>query len=133
VIDLYHPSLNEPNKKQYARDVIRLLKSKGEILWARYKGHREIIFWGSIPMDAILHVFPLSDLDVFVQNDSNVGDLFRLDLFNPDDAVITIAQGLTRLNLRLNRAAASALGKVAKLFGLEKPKVAPTHVKRVRF
>jgi len=77
-------------------------------------------------MEAILHTFSLAELG----GDDAVQGLLRLDLFGTGKSPTrVIAQRLRGLQLQMNPTTAKTFGKIAKIFGLNKPAVTPTHIK----
>jgi hypothetical protein len=57
IVNLEHPTLNVPGKKQAAQPIVKELKAHGEMAWARYQAINEVSW---IP---IIYLKPLCPLD----------------------------------------------------------------------
>ncbi|KAF1913627.1 hypothetical protein BDU57DRAFT_541030 [Ampelomyces quisqualis] len=120
VIDLSHPSLAEvPHKVLHAADCLRYLKAQGQAGWARYKGRTEYMVWSDISREAIIQHFSLADLVALYDADGDVARLLSLDKFVPGLKTKTLSARLRKQHVVLDAHAARAMGRCAKLFGLD--------------
>ncbi|KAF3046256.1 hypothetical protein E8E11_008418 [Didymella keratinophila] len=128
MIDLDTPSLQQPHKVHHAAEIFPWLKSQGLARWARYKGNGEYFVWAEIPDHAVLCTVDLEGLIRELDNDVDCNDLLNFDVFKPDTKTNTIAGALREKNVMLNTSSARALGKTAKMFGMDQHNVTLDHL-----
>ncbi|KAF2132386.1 hypothetical protein P153DRAFT_383270 [Dothidotthia symphoricarpi CBS 119687] len=127
IIDLNHPSLNQPNKKHYAADVVRWLKVNDEYKFT-YKATAEYLIWGGIPRSAILHHTKLQTLENLAEIDSVCGNMLSLGLFQTKRTANGVASILRDNNTVLDGSTAKSMGKIAKCLGLDGESVTLQHI-----
>ena len=91
-------------------------------------GHGEFFIWGDIPSDAVLHTLDLNDLITNLYNDPDCHELLSIDVFEPGIKTNAIAATLREKNVMLNTVTARALGKTAKMFGVNQSSVTLVHM-----
>ncbi|KAF2107751.1 hypothetical protein BDV96DRAFT_294195 [Lophiotrema nucula] len=128
VIDLSHEGLEVKNKKHHAKDIIKRLRSSGEMNWSKYRGECEYLIWGDIPQAAIMHTFLATDLYQLADWSKDVAELLRLHLFDGHSRTRSIAQQLRQQQKRLDVHSAAAIGAIALSFGLNKESVSLDHL-----
>ncbi|KAJ4989817.1 hypothetical protein SVAN01_04654 [Stagonosporopsis vannaccii] len=128
LINLDAPSLQEEHKIHHAADVFLWLKSQGLAKWARYKGNGEYIVWGNINSEAVLCVLNLEQLINDLHDDEDCRQLLNFDAFKPSTTTNAIASTLREKNAILNKGNARAMGKAAKMFGMNKINVTLLHI-----
>ena len=76
--------------------------------------------WGTLPSAAIIQVLPLSRLLDLYDEDQDVSTLLQLHHFkNGSIRTSTIVSALRAGNIMLDTSTAKAMGRIAKLFGLD--------------
>ncbi|KAF2823324.1 hypothetical protein CC86DRAFT_384695 [Ophiobolus disseminans] len=128
IIDLGHPSLQEPNKMLKTSEVLCNLKSDGQAWWARYKGHAERMIWASIPRAAIIHHISLGDIITLSDTHPAAADLLHLEEFQAGRRTMTVATQLRDKNITLSVTSAHTLGLICKQFGLHHDNVKLHHI-----
>jgi hypothetical protein len=84
------------------------------------------MFWGFIPIEAVLHHFSLSHLELLAQESPNCAQLLGLEKFQPKRSVPQVAAELRDRNIPLR---ADAIGRIAQTFGLNGANVHLNHIK----
>jgi hypothetical protein len=79
----------------------------------------EYLIWANLPRAAIVHHLPLTDLVVLYDTDSNVSHLLSLEKFVAGRKTQTLSAQLRERHIVLDIHSASAMGRIAKLFGLD--------------
>ncbi|KAF2190361.1 hypothetical protein K469DRAFT_658225 [Zopfia rhizophila CBS 207.26] len=88
----------------------------------------QYIFWADIPSGAIIHHFPLSELEQLARDDTDCGRVLGLGAFQPGRNTAAVASDLHKRNIILNTDVARAMGRIAKLFGLSEPSTKIAHI-----
>ncbi|KAF2752311.1 hypothetical protein M011DRAFT_455104 [Sporormia fimetaria CBS 119925] len=142
LIDLSHANLGQKDKVLYARDVVRSLKSKGEMHWARHQALQEYITrsarpsdrddiwqkqWGNIPRSSIMSIVALKDLGCAA------GDFLSLDMFCPEEGqspirTAELAKILATKGLTFSCATCQTMGELAALVGLSQATARVKHI-----
>jgi hypothetical protein len=128
VILLDHPTLAKPHKTLHAAESLKDLKAQGQAWWARYKGITEYMIWANIPSECILTHFPLADLIALYDKDKTVTNLLYLQEFTAGRKTIALSASLRDKTIPLTHSTAAAMGRIAKLFGLDHPEIALHHI-----
>ena len=144
MIDLDAQSLQQEHKVHHAAEIFSWLKSQGLARWASYKGtsatlysstqtkettgNGEYFVWAEIGDDAVLHTLDLESLIRELNDDVDCNDLLSFDVFKPDTKTNAIASALREKNVMLNSTTARALGKLAKMFGMDQDNVTLEHL-----
>jgi hypothetical protein len=84
--------------------------------------------WAEIPNDAVLNTLDLEGLIRELDHDVDCNDLLSFDVFKPDTRTSALAGTLREKNVMLNTSTARALGKIAKMFGLNQENVTLEHL-----
>jgi hypothetical protein len=124
VILLDHPTLKMPGKTIYAADALKDLKSQGQAWWARYLGLSEYIIWADVPNACILTQFSLLDLI----EDQTAATLLSLPEFTAGKKTRELSRALRDKQIKLSLGSAGAIGRVAKLFGMDGLHVGLRHI-----
>ena len=148
IVNLDHPTLEVPGKKQAAQPIVKELKRHGEMSWARYQATKEVslvivtltpylrytlttaqyLVYGQLPKSAILHEFQLGELQRLAAKDLDVLRFLNLHLFTEKSSTRTASERLQKERLILNPDTARAMGKVARVFGLRGSAVTNLHI-----
>jgi hypothetical protein len=128
VVLLDHPTLTKPHKTLHAAESLKNLKEQGQAWWARYKGITEYMVWANIPWECICTHFPLADLISLYDEDHTVANFLHLHEFTAGRKTIALSAALRENNITLTPSTAAAMGRVAKLFGLDRAGVALHHI-----
>jgi hypothetical protein len=128
VVLLDHPTLTKPHKTLHAAESLKDLKEQGQAWWARYKGITEYMIWANIPSECICTHFPLADLISLYDEDHTVTNLLHLQEFTAGRKTMALSAALREKNMTLTPSTAAAMGRVAKLFGLDRAGVALHHI-----
>jgi hypothetical protein len=148
IVNLDHPTLEVPGKKQAAQPIVKELKRHGEMSWARYQATQEVslvipnltlylpydltisqyLIYAQLPKSAILHRIQLGELERLATEDLDVSRLLNLQLFTEKSSTRTVSKRLRKERLILNPNTARAMGKVARVFGLGGSAVTKLHI-----
>jgi hypothetical protein len=128
VILLDHPTLTKPHRTIHAAESLKDLKEQGQAWWARYKGITEYMIWANIPSECICTHFPLADLISLYEEDQTVANILHLQEFTAGRKTMALSAALREKNITLTPSTAAAMGRVAKLFGLDRAGVALYHI-----
>jgi hypothetical protein len=128
VVLLDHPTLKKTHKTLHAAESLKNLKEQGQAWWARYKGITEYMVWANIPWECICTHFPLADLISLYDEDHTVANFLHLHEFTAGRKTIALSAALRENNITLTPSTAAAMGRVAKLFGLDRAGVALHHI-----
>ena len=125
LVDLNHPCLQEPGKKLEASSILAWLKKNRLARWARYRGCTEILFWASIPLEAIVHTFSLSKLTTLSRDSHICASILGLQEFQPDRSTGQVAAQLRDRDMPFSP---GAIAKIARTF-LDEPNVQIKHIR----
>jgi hypothetical protein len=120
----------EPFKTIPAAEALKDLKSNGQARWARrYKGKAECITWAQIPASAIATTLPLANLITLYEQDEAVAKLLHLHEFTSCRRTLELSNSLReKAQAELTPSTSAAIGRVAKLFGLDSLVVSLHHI-----
>lgn len=76
----------------------------------------ECVVWGTIPREAVICHFALSDLLAFLSTNHSCGEILDLDAFEPDRSTLQVSSVLRAKNTTLNIVTARAIGQITKTF-----------------
>jgi hypothetical protein len=122
VIDLNHPSLQEPGKLLSAANILQDLKKKGQAQWARTKHLAEMLVWCELPLAAIICCMSLSDLIGLTDKHHVVREMLQLHEFQTSRRTSMVASFLARKKVTLDSFSARAMALVCKEFNLSSPR-----------
>ncbi|KAF2192254.1 hypothetical protein K469DRAFT_653583 [Zopfia rhizophila CBS 207.26] len=111
-----------------AASVIQILKYASSMNSPKIAGASELLLWGDVPMSAILHIFPFSELEGLIQNDSHVAGLLKLHLIGPNSSIFAIHQRLRKDSSVLDPNIARAMARIARIFGLNSADITCPHI-----
>jgi hypothetical protein len=84
--------------------------------------------WGEIPRTAILTILSLADLEHLSNKSPSTASLLNLPFFTPNASTPDVGKRLKTKHITLTTRTASAMGKLARTFGLSSPRATPAHI-----
>ncbi|KAF2788135.1 hypothetical protein K505DRAFT_315451 [Melanomma pulvis-pyrius CBS 109.77] len=111
-----------------ASSLLQVLNYSSKMKQPRLAATAEFIIWGDLPNSAILHTFNISELNHLISTSPPCAKLLNLDLFDGASRTRAISQQLREKGITMTKDTAKAMGKIAKVFGLDGPDVTYLHI-----